>query len=172
MVEVTQPKHGRLDFEAIRERLYPLGIGIVTVGVWLLLGHKIVAFCVKEQWHIEQMYTAVFAFLAITTGFLATFYCTILCMSEGFVGQIKDTEKMRGFLGFVKGAILLGFIVSIASIPMMVAEPVPVKQFSVAAFVVAFWIGASAWAIAAFYRVASLFFFLFEARIKPRRPAG
>lgn len=172
MVEVTQPERHRLDFDAIRERLYPLAIGAVAAVAWLLWGHKIAAICVKEQWHIEQMYTAVFAFLAITTGFLATFYCTIVCMSEGFVRQIRDTKKMAGFLAFVKRAIILGFVVSLTSVPMMVAEPAPTEQFSVAAFIVAVWVGASAWAIAAFYRVASLFFFLFEAKTEPRRPAG
>lgn len=172
MVEITQPERRRLDFEAIRERFYPLCIGIAVAVLWLLWGHKIVAVCVKENWHIDQMYTAVFAFLAITTGFLATFYCTIVCMSDGFVRLIRDTKKMQGFLRFAKRAIILGFFVSLASIPMMVAELAPAEQFSISAFVVGLWLGASAWAIAAFFRVASLFFFLFEAKVEPRRPAG
>jgi hypothetical protein len=172
VVEVAQPEQHRLDFDAIRERFYPLCVGALTALVWLLWGDKLVAICAKEQWHIEQMYTAIFAFLAITTGFLATFYCTIVCMSEGFVRQIRDTKKMWGFLAFVKRGIILGFIISLASIPMMIAAPTPTEQFSISAIIVAIWLGGAAWAIAAFYRVASLFFFLFEAKTEPRRPAG
>ena len=172
MVDATQPDGHRLSIEAIRERFYPLFLGLVGAAASLLWGHKLVAICVKEAWHVDQLYTAVFAFLAITTGFLATFYCTIACMSEGFIRQIRDTRVMHGFLSYLKRAILLGFVVSLASIPRMVAQPVPTEQFSISAIVAAAWLGSAIWAIAAFYRVASLFFFLFEARTKPRLPAG
>jgi len=172
VADVAQPERHRLDFDAVRERCYPLCIGALTAVVWLFWGDRLVAICVKEQWHIDQMYTAIFAFLAITTGFLATFYCTIVCMSDGFVRQIRDTKKMWGFLGFVKRGIILGFAVSLASIPMMIAAPAPTEHFSISAIVVSTWLGCAAWAVAAFYRVASLFFFLFEARTEPRRPAG
>jgi hypothetical protein len=172
MVEMTQPGGHRLDIHGVWERLYPLFWGLATVGAWLIWGHLLAALCVKQQWHLDQLYTAVFAFLAITTGFVAAFYCTIVCMSEGFIHQIRNTDVMRGFLIFLKQAIILGFFVSLASIPMMVVEPIPTEQYSLSAFAVALWLGAAVWAIAAFYRVASLFFFMFEAKIEPRRPAG
>lgn len=173
MVETTtQPDRNRIQFDAILERVYPACLGVVCAGAWLFWGHKLVYLSEANHWHLDQLYTAVFAFLAITTGFLATFYCTIMCMSEGFVRAIRDTRLLGRFLAFVKGAIVLGFFVSLASIPMMVVAPLPKEPMTISAFVIAAWVGVAVWAVAAFFRVAALFFFIFEARVQPRRPAG
>jgi hypothetical protein len=168
----THPRQHRFQWDAILERFYPIGLGIACAIGWLIGGHKLIVFAEAERWHLDQLYVAVFAFLSITTGFLATFYCTIICMSEGFVRAIRDTRVLARFLTFVKRAIVLGFCVSLASIPIMVITPLPQEPLTASAFVVAIWIGAATWAIAAFFRVATLFFFMFEAQIQPRRPAG
>lgn len=171
MADASYPHKSRLGLAGIWEQVYPFVFGLLAAVAWIIFGSKVVVYAQQHNWHLDQLYTAVFAFLAITTGFLATFYCTIQCMSEGFIQRIRNTRTLSGFLVFTKHAIIIGFIVSLISVPMMVVTPLPATSFSFGAIVVALWLGVAVYAVASFYRVASLFFFLFEARVHRGRPA-
>lgn len=171
MADASYPHKSRLGLVGIWEQIYPFVLGLLAAVAWIIFGADVVVYAGHHNWHLDQLYTAVFAFLAVTTGFLATFYCTIQCMSEGFIQRICNTRTLSGFLAFTKHAIIIGFIMSLVSIPMMVVTPLPTTSFSLGSLIVAVWLGVAVYAVASFYRVASLFFFLFEARIDRGRPA-
>jgi hypothetical protein len=171
MADASYPQKSRLGWAGVWEQIYPFVLGLIAAAAWMIFGSNVVCYAQQHNWHLDQLYTAVFAFLAITTGFLATFYCTIQCMSEGFIQRIRNTQTLNGFLAFTKHAIIIGFIVSIVSVPMMVVTPMPITSFSWSAVIVALWLGVAVYAVASFYRVASLFFFLFEARLDRGNPA-
>jgi hypothetical protein len=115
---------------------------------------------------------AFFGFASITTGFLATFYGTVQSMSAGFIQRIRSTKALAGFLVKSKRAILMGFAGCIATVPMLIVQPVPIEQFSFWSVAVAVWFGIAVWAIAGFWRVASLLFLLFETSGEGNRGAG
>ena len=147
------------------EQCYPWVFGATATSATLLWGDQVTSVCKAHDWHLDQVYPAIFGFLAITTGYLATFYGTIQSISDGFIGKIKHTRVMGRFLHFSKSAIVWGFIVSVITVPLMVISPLPTDGRPTKNLVVAVWIGISVASIASFYRVASMLFFLFEAKI-------
>ena len=154
------------------ERAYPCVIGAAAGAAWLMWGHDVVCVSNANGWHLDQMYTAVFGFTAVTTGYLATFYGTIQSMSSGFVHRIRGTRVLALFLKFIKAAIKIGFVCAVLSAVMMILVPLPADRYSWPNLSSAVWIFISVWAIVSFYRVASLLFFLFETEIPRERPGG
>jgi len=107
------------------EAVYPILFGMVAALLWYRFGPSIVKIAADKSWHLDQLYTAVFGFLSITTGFLATFYGTIQSVSDGFIGRIRETRVMNKFLLYLKQGIVAGFAVTILTIPMMIVTPLP-----------------------------------------------
>ena len=154
------------------ESVYPIIFALGAVAFWCLAGKHLVAVSEAKRWHLDQLYTAIFGLLSITTGFLATFYGTIQSMSEGFIKMIKNTNVMSKFLRFTKRAIITGFIVSILTIPMLVTTPLPQERWSLAFIWVGIWCGLAVYAICTFLRVGTNLFVLFETRAPTWRPGG
>lgn len=154
------------------EHAYPAVFGAVTAVACLFWGYKLVGIAVDRNWHLDQIYSAALALVAITTGFLATFYGTIQSMTTGFIQQIRQTSKFRLFLAYVRQAIVIGFVVSVFTVPALVVQPMPGPTVSQETIWSALWLGSVVWALASFYRVASLMFFVFEARIDSRTGAS
>jgi hypothetical protein len=65
----------------------------------------------------------------------------------------------------------MGFVGCVATVPMLIIQPVPKTQYSIWSTVVSLWFGIAIWAIAGFWRVASSLFLLFETP-EGSRPAG
>ena len=143
---------------------------MAAFALWFEFGPALVKISVQKSWHLDQLYTAMFGLLSIITGFLASFYGTIRSMTSGFIGQIQGSDTMDRFLFLLKRAIVLGFIVSILTIPMLIIVPLATEQFGVLNYSVMFWCGAAVWAVGAFFRVASLLFVLFETKVPVFKP--
>jgi hypothetical protein len=156
-------------WETIRERYYPLAGGIATALAWWLWGVHLVEFSESHNWHLDQIYTAMFGFTAVTTGFLGTFYGTIQSMTTGFISRIRDTTVLRVFLRYTKNAIIVGFVSSLISMAMMVVAPLPRICPSWESAASSIWMLVSVWAVLGFYRVASLLFPLFETHVPDER---
>lgn len=155
--------------------IIPFTVGIVAFIATAKWGYLLTDFSKANGWKLDQIYTAGFGFLAVTTGFLATFYATLQSTAEGFVQKIRATKggTLLKFLTLTKRAIILGFVVSLFSVPMMVVSPFPNGDvFSWPTIISSIWIGATVWAVASFYSVASMFFMLLETQVNPRRGAG
>jgi hypothetical protein len=154
------------------ELYYPFFFGLAACAGWLLIGHRLACFAEERGWHFDQLYVAFFGFASITTGFLATFYGTVQSMSAGFIQRIRGTKALTGFLRLSKRAILMGFAGCIATVPMLIIQPVPIVQFSLSAITVAVWLGIAVWTIAGFWRVARWLFLLFETDEGGNQAAG
>jgi hypothetical protein len=66
----------------------------------------------------------------------------------------------------------MGFAGCIATVPMLIIQPVPIVQFSLSAITVAVWLGIAVWTIAGFWRVARWLFLLFETDEGGNQAAG
>jgi hypothetical protein len=158
----------------IRDWIYPLLVGAVSGLVCAKWGHVLAGISVHHNWHLDQVYTAVFGFLAVTTGFLATFYATLQSTTDGFVQRIRNTKgrTLSKFLILTKYAIVVGFVAAIISIPMIVIAPLPSPYLNMATLMSSLWVGLAIWAISSFVAIASAFFMLLETPVPPRRGAG
>jgi hypothetical protein len=158
----------------IHDWIYPLLVGAASATVCAKWGYLLADQSTYQSWHLDQVYTAVFGFLAVTTGFLATFYATLQSTTEGFVQRIRNTKghTLEKFLTLTKYTIVIGFVAAMASIPMIVVAPMPSTDFDIATIMSSLWLGLAIWAIASFIAIATSFFVLLETPAPPRRGAG
>lgn len=149
------------------ERFGPLGLTLVALLAIYLNASPIVASIDAGKWHITNLYTAVFTWSAIQTGFAFGVYGFVVGRSEGFIPAIRDTVAMRRFLGYVKRANVGGFLLTIASLPLTVLSPSPAPQGSAQFFFVLSWFGLFLWTLLAFLRIAYSFGHLSSIRDQP-----
>ncbi|MFH2016573.1 MAG: hypothetical protein ABIK36_12250 [Pseudomonadota bacterium] len=106
------------------------------------------------------LYSAVFDWSAIQTGFLFGIFGYVAGKTDGFIQRVKNTTAMRLFIGYTRIAIFLGFIVTFISIPLMVSgfSLAPEDKWRFPVFMG--WTFMSVWAFFSFLRVAYVFGFL------------
>lgn len=170
LVQMKEPAR-KLD---IRDWVCPFMCGVAASALCFKWGHVVVQISDDHGWHLDQLYTAAFGFLSVTTGFLATFYATLQSTTEGFVHRIRETKgrTLEKFLVLTKAMIILGFVAAIACVPMMVTIPMPTDGLTIATATSSFCFGLTTWAIIGFVSIAKSFFRLLETPAPPRRGAG
>lgn len=150
------------------ERFFPIAsAGIVLVALYVFRD-GVISGANAGTLDFGVLYAAVFDWSAIQTGFLFGIFGFIAGKNDGFVKELKDTEQLAYFHNYQKTAIALGFVITFASIPLMVLN----LSFSVAAsweFVVfSGWAALSMWAFFAFVRVAYIFGIIIRVRDRAR----
>lgn len=149
------------------ERYGPLILGFVAIS---LVGFSRSAILIKfssHAWATSDLYSAVFNWSAIQTGFAFAVYGFVAGKSDGFVDALKETFAMRRFLRYVKAANVGGFLLTITSIPLTITNPSP-SQSGLVFWIIAFWLGLFVWTFFAFLRVAFNFGRL--ANVRDREP--
>ena len=175
MTDVAASMSSNTKSLSVRDWAFPFVLGVISAFVCAKWGHVLAELATKNVWKLDQTYTAGFGFLAVTTGFLATFYATLQTATDGFVQRIRITKghTLTKFLTLTKRTIVLGFVVALLSVPMMVATPVPQSDpLALATLASSIWFGATVWAVASFYSVASVFFMLLETPASRRHGGG
>ena len=149
------------------ERYGPLGFSLAAmVGIYLN-ATPIVTSIEASKWQVANLYTAVFSWAAIQTGFAFGVYGFVVGRSEGFIPEIRNTIAMRRFLGYVKRANVGGFLLTIVSLPLTIFSPNPAPQGSAQFFLVLLWFGLFLWTLLAFLRIAYSFGHLSSIRDQP-----
>lgn len=136
------------------ERFGPLLSFVITVTAIALNRNTIVAQFVAERWTTENLYSAVFNWSAIQTGFAFGVYGFVVGKSDGFIEALRDTFAMRRFLRYVATANFGGFLLTIVSIPLTIANPSLVTGGDATFWVVTLWFGLFVWTFFAFLRIA------------------
>ncbi|MER9242543.1 hypothetical protein [Mesorhizobium sp. M0633] len=111
----------------------------------------------QEHISFSGLYSSVFDWASIQTGFLFGIYGYVAGKSDGFIGAVKNTPAMTLFIGYTKVATYLGFLVTFFSIPLIVVDfsITPAAWWRYAIFIG--WSFFSIWAFFAFLRVAYVF---------------
>jgi hypothetical protein len=164
MVEVVPKRSG---FWLGVERYGPLGLTLVAIVGIYLEATPIVASIEASRWQVANLYTAVFTWSAIQTGFAFGVYGFVVGRSEGFIPEIRDTVAMKRFLRYVKRANIGGFLLTIVSLPLTIVSPDPAPQGSLQFFFVLLWFGLFLWTLLAFLRIAYSFGHLSSIRDQP-----
>jgi hypothetical protein len=147
------------------EQFGPLIAAVATVAVIGFYRDAITAKFTSEAWTTANLYSAVFAWSAIETGFAFAVYGFVVGKSEGFVEALRDTFAMRRFLQYVTAANILGFLLSVISIPLAITNPSPTNSTF---WVVTLWFGLFVWTFFAFLRIAFNFGRL--SNVRDRKP--
>lgn len=121
----------------------------------------------ESIWNASNLYSAVFGWAAIQTGFAFGVYGFIAGRRDGFVGALQGTIAMVRFVTYVKRAVVAGFILTFFSLPLIIAAPSLDAPFSWSFLVAVCWFSIFVWAFCAFLRLAYNFGRI--ARVKDNR---
>jgi hypothetical protein len=95
----------------------------------------------------------VFNWAAIQTGFAFGVYGFVAGKTGGFIDAVRGTVAMGRFHGYVKAANILGFVLTVLSIPLLVINP-DLKTATTSIYaVVAAWFALFVWAFVTFLRI-------------------
>lgn len=151
----------------------PLLVGATSFAALLVWRGDVVSQFAENGWKAEGLYGAVFNWAAIQTGFAFGVYGFVVGKTGGFIEAVRETVAMRRFLHYVKAANVLGFVLTVLSIPLLVINP-DLKTPSTAAYVIASaWFSLFVWAFVTFLRIAYTFGHLSSVKdAPPFYPAG
>lgn len=99
---------------------------IAASAVFVILGlnHETVATKFGAGgWKIDAYYSAVFNWAAFQGAFLFSVYAFFLSRSEPFIKAVEGTPAFRNLRRYVLRALWLSMILTIASLPAVVAAP-------------------------------------------------
>lgn len=151
------------------ERFGPLLLSFACILAIHLNAHSIVERFKpgNDGWQVSSLYGAVFNWSAIQTGFAFGVYGFVVGKNDGFIQEVRELLAMKRFLGYVKRANVGGFLLTITSLPLTIANPKLVVPGSPSFILVLLWFGLFIWSFLAFLRVAYGFGHLSSVRDKP-----
>lgn len=139
------------------ERSYPVILGFISIPVvfWKIP----IAFeaMIKAGWKTENIYSSAFNIATVATPFLFTFYTIFVTTETGFIGRMKSTNSYRMTVRYTLRAIWLGALLSVTSLPLIVASPTPTTYDTPWIWIVSAWSGLVVATLAAFVRAARQF---------------
>lgn len=154
-----------LSFRQTVELAWPVALGAFVGALSLWKGPHLFEVAVSYKWNVPSIYSAVFNLSAVYTAFLFSLYTYILTSDSKFIAAAEKSTFFKRALALSVRAMFLGALVSVASIPMMLIEPVAVELNNVMWWI-AGWISVSVWSLGAFAQAASILV-LFAKRDSP-----
>lgn len=139
------------------ERLYPLLFGVATVPLVYWKMTAVFEAMLKYGWKIENIYSSAFNIATVATPFLFTFYTMFVTTETGFIGRMKRTNAYKMTVQYTLRAIWLGALLSVTSLPLIIASPAPIKSDDPWNWFIAIWCGLLVYTLAAFVRAARQF---------------
>ena len=148
----------------ILEQTVPAVLAGIVLAFSIIFSAEIIAVFSRNELTIENLYSAVFDWSAIQTGFLFGVYGFVVGKNGGFIEKIRNTLAMQRFVRYTLRATVIGFILTVVCIPLIVTQMrmPPVADYRY--YLVAIWAALFVWAFLAFLRVA----FIFGALIRVR----
>lgn len=118
----------------------------------------------SKAWKVSGLYSSIFDWSAIQTGFAFGVWGFVIGKTDGFVEVIRETRAMERFMSYVKRANISGFILTFTSLPLIVSEPALTKPYTASFVIVAAWFSLFVWSFLSFLRVAYNFGILASVR--------
>ncbi|MQB19028.1 hypothetical protein DXT90_00110 [Agrobacterium tumefaciens] len=134
------------------ERYGPLLFGAMIFIAALWYKSDLQQLSQEKTISVAGLYSAVFGWASIQTGFLFSVYGFIATKNDGFLAEIRGTGAMLLVKRYTLRAMLMGFLLTIITIPLIVIGEQIVFQAQF--YLSALWFAIFAWAFAAFLRVA------------------
>lgn len=143
------------------ERFYPITLGVISCVVFLIYAKNIQTWMNSHEIKADGIYAPIGGIFVIIAGFLASFYGSIQSIADTRLKRISKTFFFIRFLKQIKEATISGFFLSILSVPLMIVAP---SNFSTnpSRMIVSIWVGSLIYCLAAFMRVGTKLFVVFE----------
>lgn len=136
-----------------------------NAAIWFVIGLAVAfkfvgqAFSIAERqnWERQTVYTTAFDIGGIYTAFLFAFYTYSISSNSDFFAKARTTQAFKKMLKFVKDAIVIGFFMTAASVPLMIGNPSPDSIYSLSGAIVSIWFALVCSSLAAFWRATRVF---------------
>lgn len=138
------------------ERYGPLICAAAMVALIYYFRSDLVAAASSKKIDISNIYSNVFNWSSIQTGFVFGIFGFVAGKSGGFIETIRQTPEMALFLQYTKRAIYLGFCLTFSSIALSITS-FTISEDPWKFHVFAAWSFVSLWGFLAFLRVAYIF---------------
>jgi hypothetical protein len=166
MVDSIQSR--RKSIGLLVEQLGPLVLSAgCALAIYFFAPSIISKFQIENGWQVSSLYGAIFNWSAIQTGFAFGVYGFVVGKNDGFIKEIREKLAMRRFLGYVRRANIGGFVLTVTSLPLTVANPELSNPKSLLFLIVLAWFSLFLWTFLAFLRVAYGFGKLSSVRDQP-----
>lgn len=139
------------------ERYGPLSIAAVSAFLLLCFNHKMVSLAASGMIDVSSLYSAMFDWSSIQTGFLFGVFGFVSGKSTGFMAEVAKTAAMTDFNRYTRTAILLGFFLTFFSIPLIVADFDFKNGVQWKYWLFVAWVTLAIWSFFSFARVAYVF---------------
>jgi hypothetical protein len=139
------------------ERFAPLILSVASLLAVFFLRSDIAIHFASNDWKSSDLYTAVFGWASIQTGFVFGIYGFVASKTDGFIKVVSEDRSFQRFTRYIKRANLAGFLLTFFTLPMIVGSPELKDPNSVAFFVTTAWFAVFVWTFCAFLRVAFIF---------------
>lgn len=157
----------------LTETCGPLIAGILTFSLFAFFKPQTLAVvAANKDLSFSGLYNAIFDWSSIQTGFLFAIYGFVAGKTDGFIGEIRQTRSMSRYNTYLKRAILIGFVLTLVSMPMIVLNHQIGPEDHYWYWIVALWLSLFAWAFCSFARVAYIFGILVRIKEPTGVPAG
>lgn len=132
----------------------PIILAIIVLIILIYFSSNVTSKFQSGGWTSTGLYSAIFGWSAIQTGFAFGVYGFVIGKSDGFVAKISMTMAMKRFKSYIKRANVTGFVLTISSIPLIIVEPKLHIPNTIEYILVALWFSLFVWSFLSFLRMA------------------
>lgn len=150
----TETERTRWSMALLLEQFAPMAFAVLSVFVLWYFADAIALKFSGSDWKSAGLYSAVFGWSAIQTGFAFGVYGFVIGKGDGFVAALKGTVAMARFMGYIQRANITGFLLTITSIPLIITEPEVGTPLSRSYIIVSAWFALFVWSFFSFLRLA------------------
>lgn len=154
------------------ERFAPATFCALSLAAIFLWRSEIAGHFQSDDWKSSDLYTAIFGWASIQTGFVFGIYGFVASKDDGFIKQVSGDRSFARFVGYIKRANLAGFLLTFFTLPMIITSPELKDPNSTAFLVTMIWFGVFVWTFCAFLRVAFIFGRIVAVPDRPRSIPG
>jgi hypothetical protein len=126
---------------------------LAFIALWYF-SEPISSMFLSENWKSAGLYSAIFGWSAIQTGFAFGVYGFVIGKGDGFIAALRTTTAMSRFMGYIKRANITGFLLTFTSIPLIIGEPKVGEPMSINYIVISAWFSLFVWSFLSFLRLA------------------
>jgi len=139
------------------ERFAPLILSAGSLVTIFVLRSDIASHFASNYWKSSDLYTAVFGWASIQTGFVFGIYGFVASKTDGFIKVVSEDRSFQRFTNYIKRANLAGFLLTFFTLPMIVGSPELKDPDTVPFIITMAWFAIFVWTFCAFLRVAFIF---------------
>ncbi|MEA1833998.1 hypothetical protein U8607_18070 [Methylobacterium durans] len=161
----------RYSLYGVFEAWSPLFIALSAFFAFIFFKSSIVILFINNELSLPQLYTAIFGWSSVMTGFQFGVYSLIFSKNDGFIAKILPTVAMRRFMTYTKRAVILGFILTIFGMPFLVSNSEMKNINNLMYWTGSAYVSLFVYSFAATARVAALFAAMAKVRSRTSLPA-